>query len=98
MDILSASIDLLDATFPSEFIDLIDKLSRQHINIRRITSISVMRFFNYAYLCILISNDIFLFLSVQSHTCIQSTYKTERKNKIIIPMQHNRLIVMVRFN
>lgn len=44
------------------------------------------------------SNDIFLFISLQSHTNIQSTYETERKNKIVIPMQRNCLIFMVRFS
>lgn len=42
VDILSANIDLLNSTFPSEFIDLIDTRRQQHINIRRIPSISAI--------------------------------------------------------
>lgn len=97
MDILSASIDLLNSTFPSEFIDLIDTRRQQHINIRRITSISaIVIIFS---LCIFMhSNDIFLFISLQSHTNIQSTNETERKSKIVIPLQRNCLIFMVRFS
>lgn len=44
------------------------------------------------------SNDIFLFISLQSHTNIQSTNETERKSKIVIPLQRNCLIFMVRFS
>lgn len=49
VDILSASIDLLNSTFPSEFIDLIDTRRQQHINIRRITSISAIGMHIYAF-------------------------------------------------
>lgn len=81
MDILSASIDLLDSTFPSEFIDLIDKRSRQHINIRRIaiTSISAMHFF-YAYkyfgiLMIFFSTKLYMYsIDLQDWTKEQDHY------------------------